>query len=56
MDPEELQSQPQEDAPHAQRPKYQIILAWVLLAIVVIGVIMWLLEIATAGKLFGLLG
>lgn len=37
------------------RPKYQLVLAWTLLAIVVVGVILWLLEIGTAGKLFGLL-
>lgn len=37
------------------RPKYQLVLAWVLLGIVVVGIILWLLEIATAGSLFGLL-
>lgn len=38
------------------RPTYQKVLAWVLLAVVVAGVILWYLEIATSGKLFGILG
>lgn len=42
--------------PYVPRPKYQLVLAWIMLAIVVVGVILWLLEIGTAGKLFGLLG
>lgn len=45
-----------QESKYTPRPKYQIILAWVLLAIVIVGVILWLLEIGTAGKLFGLLG
>lgn len=38
------------------RPTYQKVLAWALLVIVLIGIALWYLEIATAGSLFGLLG
>lgn len=41
--------------PYIPRPKYQIVTAWILLVIVVVGVILWLLEIGTGGSLFGLL-
>ena len=54
MDHDEINEQSQES--YTPRPKYQVILAWVLLVIVIVGVILWLLEIGTAGKLFGLLG
>lgn len=37
------------------RPTWQKVLAWVLLAIVIVGIVLWYLEIATAGALFGLL-
>lgn len=48
--------QQSQEPKYTPRPKYQIILAWVLLVIVIVGVILWLLEIGTSGKLFGLLG
>lgn len=41
--------------PYVPRPKYQIVLAWIMAVIVALGFILWLLEIATAGSLFGLL-
>lgn len=63
--PEQAQSDaqmPLEDQPliseegYRPRPTYQKVLAWVLLGIVIVGIILWYLEIATAGSLFGLLG
>lgn len=41
--------------PYVPRPKYQLVLAWFLLILVIAGIVLWLLEIATAGSLFGLL-
>lgn len=52
--PETLPAEEEKERYHP-RPKYQLVTAWVLLAIVVVGVILWLLEIGTAGALFGLL-
>lgn len=46
----------QEKKEYQPRPKYQLVIAWILLVLVIIGTILWLLEIGTAGKLFGLLG
>lgn len=43
------------DDSYHPRPTWQKVLAWVLLAIVIIGIVLWYLEIATAGSLFGLL-
>ena len=59
MEQEEHNVQPeplQDKQVYTPRPKYQLVLAWVLLVIVVVGLILWLLEIGTAGSLFGLLG
>lgn len=46
----------QNEKEYTPRPKYQLVIAWILLALVIVGTILWLLEIGTAGKLFGLLG
>lgn len=43
-----------DDAYHP-RPTWQKVLAWVLLGLVIVGLVLWYLEIATAGSLFGLL-
>jgi hypothetical protein len=53
---QQVEPQSEEKQPYTPRPLYQLVIAWALLAIVVVGVILWLLEIGTAGKLFGLLG
>lgn len=41
---------------YVPRPRYQLVLAWALAILVALGFILWLLEIATGGSLFGLLG
>lgn len=39
--------------PYVPRPKYQIVIAWILLVLLIVGIVLWLLEIGTAGSLFG---
>lgn len=43
------------DDSYHPRPTWQKVLAWALLGIVIVGIVLWYLEIATAGSLFGLL-
>lgn len=43
------------DGAYHPRPTWQKVLAWVLLGLVIVGLALWYLEIATAGSLFGLL-